>query len=387
MRKPLIALPVLVALTACGDPLSGIERVSELPEGLPETTSAAALPSEAEINNREPIFSGLFRRNTSRPDPAVEAAVSEAVTGEGPEVAAPVVDAAVLPAQAPVEGLEDTVDAVSPDTAAVAPADPVVAAPASAPERGGVFTWLRRAGAVPVSAPVEDAVVQPEGAEGVTPEAAAPLVVVEKEKVASLAPIAEPAVAPVVAPEPQKRRGLFGRRNPATTSGPRNGPDAQDVAVGTVLPFGEIARVCDARPGRLAKIVERAAGKGSDYVLFDSAPDTASPRTFYVTGFSDNCPRQFTASLALFGTPQLHEQLRYGLPAKEYPYSTTDEAYEKVKGKICNVGRTKPCGTRIRRLEDTTVFVSAYENFGENARWADLLLHDGALLAAALKAP
>ncbi|MEO0745098.1 MAG: hypothetical protein AAFY49_07085, partial [Pseudomonadota bacterium] len=63
------------------------------------------------------------------------------------------------------------------------------------------------------------------------------------------------------------------------------------------------------------------------------------------------------------------------------------EAYEKLKARVCNVGRTKPCGPRISRLENTTTFVSIYENFGENARWNDILLHDGEVLAAALKTP
>ena len=40
-----------------------------------------------------------------------------------------------------------------------------------------------------------------------------------------------------------------------------------------------------------------------------------------------------------------------------------------------------------RGLENTTTFVSVYENFGENARWNDILLHDGKVVAAALKTP
>ncbi len=185
-----------------------------------------------------------------------------------------------------------------------------------------------------------------------------------------------------------------GAQAPRKTNGPpgpvrvaRNRPDAQDVPLGTVLPFGQIARVCEAKGKNVGKLVEQAARRGARYKLYDSVPGSASPRTFYVKGFKDNCPRQFTAALALFGTPQLHEQLRYGLPAKEYPYSTTDKAYEVIKSQVCGVARTKPCGPRISRLEQTTVFVSAYENFTENARWADMLLHEGSVLAASLKTP
>ncbi len=402
MRKSLFVLPVMVTLAACGDPLSGIERVSELPEGLPASTSAAALPTQAEIDNREPIFAGLFRRNPPREDPAVEAAVSEAITGEVPQIApSETVDDVVIASLDTTEVEAASVETARADPAIASPADAVVAAPDQRPQRGGVLTWLRRAAQT-----VPDAGANGEGtpepivasldvdADGDTPESvaavapvASPLVTVDAEKAATIVASTSVAETARVAPEPQKRRGLFGGRTPVALSASRNGPDARDVPVGTVLPFGEVARVCDARPASMAKIVEKAAGKGRGYVLYDSAPDTASPRTFYVTGFDDNCPRQFTAALALFGTAELHEQLRYGLPAKEYPYSTTDEAYEKVKAKVCNVGRSKPCGARIGRLEKTTVFVSVYENFGENARWADLLLHDGTVLAAALKTP
>ncbi|MEL7154578.1 MAG: hypothetical protein AAFN51_12455, partial [Pseudomonadota bacterium] len=60
---------------------------------------------------------------------------------------------------------------------------------------------------------------------------------------------------------------------------------------------------------------------------------------------------------------------------------------EGVKSKVCRVGRQKPCGTRIKRLERTTVFVTTYERFTDNARWADILLHDGSVLASSFKAP
>jgi len=174
---------------------------------------------------------------------------------------------------------------------------------------------------------------------------------------------------------------------PVARRGRRTGPDQRDVPFGTVLAFGEVARVCDAKGRKLGKLVEKAARRGAGYKLYDTVPNSAVPRTFYVIGFKDNCPRQFTAALALFGTPELHEQLRYGLPAKEYPYSSTDKAYETVKSQVCGVAKSKPCGRRISRLEQTTVFVSAYENFSNNGRWADILIHRGEVLAASLKIP
>ncbi|MEL6887771.1 MAG: hypothetical protein AAFO86_03595 [Pseudomonadota bacterium] len=356
MRSTWAALPILAALAGCGDPLGGIERVSELPSPLPETPAAAALPDAAEAA-QTPILAGLFRRPepTDATDPGIVAALREA-NGLGP---------APVEAVAQAEKSEAVVEPVT-ETA----------------ERRGVLGWLRRAaeneGAG--AAPDEPPVVQVDT--GQAPAAEEPAQLPQEVQLASLE---------ATTPQPPKQRGLFGLRNtpasPASRPQRRKGPDAQDVDVGTVLPFGEIARVCDAKARNMGEIVARAARKGRGYVLYDSAPDSPDARTFYVTGFADNCPRQFTASIALFGEPVLHELLRYGLPARDFPYSATDEAYEKLKARVCNVGRTKPCGARISRLENTTTFVSVYENFGENARWNDILLHDGEVLAAALKAP
>lgn len=362
MRSTWAVFPFLAVLAACGDPLGGIERVSELPEPLPETDNAAVLPDAAEIDADTPIFAGLFRRNPSRgaSDPAIEEAVREA-NGVAPE---PVVFDDGEPVSMPEPAADVTEVAVAP-----------------APERRGVLGWLRRAADVEPASGAETLVEAPVAA-GPVPAPEEVAEVLEEVQVASLE-------TPATAPELQKRRGLFGLRalrSPDESADPRrNGPDAQDVALGTQLPFGTIARVCDAKPRDMGEAVAKAARRGRGYVLYDSAPDSPTARTFYITGFADHCPRQFTAAIALFGEPVLHEQLRYGLPAGDFPYSTTDEAYETVKARVCNVGRTKPCGPRISRLENTTTFVSAYENFGENARWSDMLLHDGEMLAAALK--
>ena len=160
-----------------------------------------------------------------------------------------------------------------------------------------------------------------------------------------------------------------------------DGPDGRDVAFGTRLPYGEVARVCDAPRRSLGTEIERAAG----WRLYDSDPGNTLPHTFYVTGFDDGCPRQFTAALALFGAPSMHEQLRYGLPAEVQPYSETDSAYERLKSRVCRVARSQPCGRRISRMERDTVFVSIYERFGENPVWKNLLLHDGEALALDIK--
>jgi hypothetical protein len=307
LRAVVFASAALVVLSACGDPLAGVERFSDDGVAIPEpdvTRSVAAGPEE--LARSGGLFSGLFQTES---DPATPTAAStQTDTASATETAAE-----NAPAQS--RGLF-----------------------------GGLFSGARQTTA-------EDGT-----------------------QVASLGAPQGATMSPARA-QPRDDRGLFGGLAPA----PGNGPDRVDVAPGTRLPFGQIARVCEARD--LGTRIERAAR----FALHDSTPGSTGPRTFYVTGFSDGCPRQFTAALAMFGDPEMHETLRYGRPSEKYPYSTTDKAYEKVKASVCGVSRRTPCGSRIGALSRDTVFISTYERFTDNGRWADILLHDGAVLAAALK--
>jgi hypothetical protein len=355
MRKRLIMLPFLASLAGCGDPLTGVERISEI-EDIPTDGAATALPTEAELDRDTPIFASLFRRS-----PPAEETIDVPVTDTGEDG----------PGDVP-EVTEDIAAAVGevpePDGIAAAVAD---TGPPEPKRPSGVFGWLRSKVGPPAGAP--------------TGAVVAPVALVRETDIADLAEdrgASQTTATPPAAPQQMGLGALLAPRTAAPLE-----IDLQDVPLGTVVPFGQIARVCDARGQKMGKLVQQAARKGANYKLYDTEPDSAAPRTFYVTGFIDNCPRQFTAALAMFGTPEMHEQLRYGLPASEYPYSTTDKAYEKVKSQVCKVGRSKPCGTRVSRLTQTTAFVSAYEKFAENARWADMLLHEGAVLAAALKTP
>lgn len=158
-----------------------------------------------------------------------------------------------------------------------------------------------------------------------------------------------------------------------------------EISRGTVLPYGRIAKVCGMPKKAMGKVVAKFPETRPQHLLYDSAPGNTAPHSFYLTGFKDGCPRQFTASVALFGSVGMHEQLRYGLPAEIQPYSDTDKAYEKVKSRVCGVARKKPCGGKINRLKSNTVFLSIYENFGGNERWSNLLLHGGQLLAQDIK--
>lgn len=121
------------------------------------------------------------------------------------------------------------------------------------------------------------------------------------------------------------------------------------------------------------------------YRIYDTKPGSVGRRSFYITGFPDGCARQFTAALAMFGSPALHELMRYGPGGDALPYAKTDAAYDKIKRRVCNVGKRRPCGASISKLERGTAFVSIYERYEVNSRWAEVLLHDGAVLASDIK--
>ncbi|MFD2739789.1 hypothetical protein ACFSUD_09435 [Sulfitobacter aestuarii] len=156
-----------------------------------------------------------------------------------------------------------------------------------------------------------------------------------------------------------------------------------DVSFDADLPFGEVARVCDARGRDLGVKVEQAAVRG--FALWDSRPGAAGARRYYITGFRDGCPRQLTAATVILSTPSDYEQFRFGPAAANLPYAKTDAAYDAVKRQVCGTGRRKPCGGRINRLDRSMFSVSSYRSLDDNARWFEALVHDGAVLASAVK--
>lgn len=326
--RVLPVLSVVVLLGACGDPLSGVGRLGDV--DVVETDPAAAvLPSSDEIA-REGFFG------------------TSAAQGEAPVSAEP--EAVVAVAAAP-----------------------------EAVETGGFFRKLVRRAAE--ANPEAVAAAQADAAQSdVAPSE--PVVIETRPTVsASVELAALPAEPAPTAPEP-RRYGLFGS-GAAKRDAPRTGPDAQDVTYGTVLAFGQIARVCDAKGKSLGTKVEGTGRRG--FSLYDSNAGIRNKRTFYITGFSDNCPRQFTAANALLGAPTFYEEIRFSPAGKHLPYSATDKAYDKVKTSTCRVGKNKPCGKQIGKLDSSTVFVSAYE-FGEhNKGWKEFLVHDGEVLASAVK--
>lgn len=196
-----------------------------------------------------------------------------------------------------------------------------------------------------------------------------------------------PTAAPVLeaaapAPLPEARTKPASKKARA----PRPGaPDARKIPLGVTLPYGQLARVCGVPKRKLGKKVDSYPERGSKYTLYDSAPGASGAHSFFLTGFDDGCARQFTAALVIFGSPESYEQIHYGPSGETQPVSETDKAYEKVKSKVCRVRKGKPCGTRMKQLARTTVFVSVYERFGSNPRWKNILLHDGEVVAMDIK--
>lgn len=159
--------------------------------------------------------------------------------------------------------------------------------------------------------------------------------------------------------------------------------DVRDADFGALLHFGEVARVCDAKGRDLGQQVNETAVRG--YRLYDSQPGTSGARSYYITGFSDGCPRQLTAANVLLAGASDYEQFRFGPAGEDLPYGATDATYEQIKTEVCGARRGQPCGKRIATLDRTTFFVSAYERFGETSRWSEVLVHDGDVMAVAVK--
>jgi len=173
------------------------------------------------------------------------------------------------------------------------------------------------------------------------------------------------------------KSGLFARSDKTT------------VQPGEVLPFGAVGVACNLPRRQMGKEVDKFPKTGrARWHLFDTDPASTGPRTQFITGFGDGCARQFTASLALFGSPALHEIHRYSASQKRVPYSQADKAYEKVKASVCGVGKGQECPvSKAQKLEKSTSFVSVYPRFGGATEWMELLLSDGKMLASETRRP
>lgn len=331
MRHIFLSVGLAVVLSGCGDPLRNVARLDDVTVA---DGAVTATPTPAETRN---TGGGLFGRllNRQPDDPtnaAVEAALADAATSEVTE-----------------EGSEIEAEVV---------AEPE---PEAAPERRGLFGIFRGN---------RDTAQTSEA----TPEA----------ETAEVTPVAMTQSADAPATPRGGLAGLF-RRSPDAAP-PRNGPDSEDVSAGTVLPFGQIARVCGLRRSELGTEVDGGGG----FKIYDTIPNSTAPRPFYITGFNDDCARTFTGAVVVTGDIETHEFVRYQGSNERIGYTSTDNAYEALKASVCRVGRGLPCGARADRLNSNTHFVTVYDFFGGTfsavpTEWAQILIHDGRVLGMSVK--
>jgi len=176
------------------------------------------------------------------------------------------------------------------------------------------------------------------------------------------------------------------------------GPSLGDQAVETARAFvtdeitpmvttslgQDVELACDVKKTDLGKKIDSRPESGrASYTLYDTKPGSTSVRDFYVTGFSDGCPRKISAALAVFGSVELYEMVHYsGLvdPAG----ADTDLAYGELRRKACGASN-KPCtGNGLKTISRQTAFLQAYPRKGSSAH-VELLMHRGDLAAISLK--
>lgn len=404
MTRALIMVFGVVVLAGCANPIDRVPRLSDVDVADVEPVVEIAAQS-IDGDENTGFLQRLMRKR--QVDPAAGAQISE---GTQESSGAPVLATEIT---------EKTSTEVEKETGGEVAAEIVEIAPETSTKRG-IWPFARKSTANSALKPAVNLVVEP--AKKISADA--PVLAGDAQtettakNTAETADIAQatPVIKAAIDPKPVRRMGLFGfgasQKTNAKIAGVNNvreaslapvenandgreakrglfsprkaraltGPDAKEIPPGIVLPFGQIARVCDLPKGALGKQIAKYPERSGKYRLFDSAPGNTGLHTFYITGFVDRCPRQFSAALALFGEASMHETLRYGLPDKAKPFSSTDKAYENVKARVCGAGRRKPCGNAMSKLERTTVFLSVYNRF-VGGGWSDILLHDGRVVA------
>ncbi|MEM6275877.1 MAG: hypothetical protein AAF714_02935 [Pseudomonadota bacterium] len=182
-------------------------------------------------------------------------------------------------------------------------------------------------------------------------------------------------------PEPLPRRGLLsGMLNRAVAPSPELGTDEID------LRYGMVVASCGTPRRDLGQEVARFPERGSGYRLYDSNPGTIALRPHYITGFDDGCPRKFLAALAVFGGIEAYETTRYKDGRNSTTVTETDTRYKAIRARACGAPVGTDCPSRqFARLARSAVFVSVYERFGTSPTWADMLIHDGRVVAKDFK--
>lgn len=378
--RALILSASCLALAGCLAAPSGDTQV--------ETAKAPAQVEEAADEAPRKRF-GLFRRNK---DEAVVETPAEPVAVAEVETEEPKKRFGLFRRKAAESDAPQASEAKAAEVTENAPADEAQKDIAEAAEEGadkprrrGLFGLGRKRDAdeaTPTELAAAETKAEPEADPKPTPAVLVAAAPVTSPEQAGEAPAA-PAKAGFwrrkdrggVAPEGAALAGVSAaKRRP-------KGPEV-DLPPGSVPVFGKIARVCGLKKRDLGTKVASYPERASKFSLYDSAPGSTGPRALYLTGFDDGCPRQMTGALALFGAVEVHDMLHYGQGASVTPSGDVAKAYQRVKSQVCKVGRRSPCGKRMSALSRDTVFVSVYPSFGEAKTWMNVLLHDGAVLAA-----
>lgn len=406
-----------LSLTACADPLARVDLLQDVELSEESGEGVAALPSNVAAERDLGLFARLLggASDASEP-PATEAAMQ--VEGTAPDQQPTAEDGqrkglfAFLKPKTQVSSTDATlVEAPqSRETDALpAESEPVVASVVEEEARKPLFGFLKRKpkpASMEVADPGQDAsaliaeakdpdTVEPAEAlvaeAEVTKDKKGLLAWLRKEKGAPIEPEAAPedtlpevqtaSLSPAFSATRTDTPGLFS----LFRSKPKDAPKPTGIPFGTRVAFGKAAPLCDYPKSQLGALVAQYPEDKPVYRLYDSQPGEKAAHAFYIKGFADGCLRQVTASVAVFGSVEMHEQLRYGLPADLHPYSDTDKAYEQLKRQVCGVGKKKPCGEKLPLLAPNTVFLSLYDSYGNSQDWANLLLHDGQVMAKDLK--
>ena len=161
----------------------------------------------------------------------------------------------------------------------------------------------------------------------------------------------------------------------ACASLPETKGTASSKSPQATLPFGAVEESCAAKGRELGQLIE----KNGRWKLYDTRPGAVGPRNFFVTGFSDGCPRKVTGAVALFGDLALYELVNYGGGGGALR-TETDKAYAGIRGcgaGVCSDGK-------LKRLSRSTAFVSVYPTPGSRQSF-ELLMHKRKLVAAAVR--
>lgn len=175
-------------------------------------------------------------------------------------------------------------------------------------------------------------------------------------------PEAETASVPAVsaASEPVRETGLFRRR-------------AGDETAAAPVDVAGLRALC----GDAARGLARPTDNASGFRLHDVAPNSVNARAVQISGFADGCAREVKGAVVLFGQPALYELTRSA--ARQNYVGPTDAAYDALKARVCGGAALCPA------LQQRAVFVTAHDKAGDDRRWLQVLLADGAVLASEVK--